>query len=215
MVLIVGLSCMTIAFVCALCACAKQRWDFESEQNALASALNNKARQKDCAKSVASLTADELIAQKNEEIASLNETITEYENAIEREFQQKQSEIKYYNETGIALSWLISYTTERGEMCKRACNEFLKKNSNIEETFNSMMNNINFLVSDVIKKENEVIDKLPNYYPQIGDEIDCGRMEEVGEKNFGDVTQIIESGKRCGFFVVRKAKVKTERRIQE
>lgn len=205
-VLIVGLSCMTMAFICALCACAKQRWDFESEQNALASALNNTARQKDGAKGVAHLTADELIAQKNEEIASLNEMIAKYEEEHRRNVEVEKKLEKHYGDAGISLSNLIGYT----EDCRKTL-----KHDYIERGVEYSCDDIDYVLKAILREEICIVERLPNYYPQIGEKIDCACMEEVGEKNYGFITQIVEPGKKCGTFVVRKAKVKTERRIQE
>lgn len=205
-VLIVGLSCMTMAFICALCACAKQRWNFESEQNALASALNNTARQKDGAKGVAHLTADELISQKNEEIASLNEMIAKYEEEHGRNVEVEKKLEKHYGDAGISLSNLIGYT----EDCRKTL-----KHDYIERGVEYSCDDIDYVLKAILREEICIVERLPNYYPQIGEKIDCACMEEVGEKNYGYITQIVEPGKKCGTFVVRKAKVKTERRIQE
>lgn len=205
-VLIVGLSCMTMAFVCALCVCVKQHWSFECEQNALASALNNKARQKDCAKGVAHLTADELIAQKNEEIASLNDMIAKYEEEHRRNVEVEKKLEKHYGDAGISLSNLIGYT----EDCRKTL-----KHDYIERGVEYSCDDIDYVLKAILREEICIVERLPNYYPQIGEKIDCACMEEVGEKNYGYITQIVEPGKKCGTFVVRKAKVKTERRIQE
>lgn len=205
-VLIVGLSCMAIAFACALCACVKQRLDFEREQNALASALNNAARQKGNVKGVAPLTADKLIAKKNEEIASLNEMIAKYEEKHRHNVEAEKELEKYYGNAGISLSNLIGYT----EDCRKTL-----KHDYIERGVEYSCDDIDYVLKAILREETNVVERLPNYYPQIGEKIDCACMEEVGGKKYGNVTQIVEPGKKCGTFVVRKAKVKTERRIQE
>lgn len=197
---------MTIAFVCALCVCVKQHWSFECEQNALASALNNTARQKDSVKGVAPLTADELIAQKNEEIASLNEMIAKYEEEHRRNVEVEKKLEKHYGDAGISLSNLIGYT----EDCRKTL-----KHDYIERGVEYSCDDIDYVLKAILREEICIVERLPNYYPQIGEKIDCACMEEVGEKKYGNITQIVEPGKKCGTFVVRKAKVKTERRIQE
>lgn len=200
---------MAIAFACALCACVKQRLDFEREQNALASALNNAARQKGNVNGVAPLTADELIAKKNEEIASLNKLIAKYDDTIERESRIQQDMILLYNDVGLALNHLIVFTGD----CKK--NLFHAIEPDLECSGSEVRSIMEDTIDSISRAETNVVERLPNYYPQIGEKIDCACMEEVGEKKFGNVTQIVEPGKKCGTFVVRKAKVKTERRIQE
>lgn len=186
------LAVVALALAVVSFAFAKQRKAYDEEQNAMVSSLNNEARERDNEVKplpVEPLSLEDICTQKDKEIAGL------------------KKEMGIYFNVGKALKNLVDFTSDCVENVKYA---FGESNENIP------YEDVENILKSIVNEEETVISELPNYYPEIEKSIDCEVMEEVGEElNYGTVTRVVEPGKRCGAFVVRKAKVKTERRIQK
>lgn len=91
-------------------------------------------------------------------------------------------------------------------------NDEIEKLKSIVENF-YRMNNVKYdeeiieqQFEDLVKKYDEIVDSLPEYSPQIGEEYDWQKMQDISCKN-DKVNRVVKVGNKCGDTIVRKATI--------
>lgn len=107
---------------------------------------------------------------------------------------------------------------EVGKRLKKSMECVIEYQKDLEYDYNSRgieytYEDIQDLLACISKQQNEIIDALPDYIPKIGDKYSAEIMEKSIEDGYGTVEEVITPGKQCGTYKIRKAKVKTGRKV--